>query len=258
MAKYMIRLDDFCPTNNLKKWEPFFSLFDEFDIKPIIAVIPSNTDPKLMSCGTHNVNYWPTVRYLSSLGYAIGMHGYEHQYQSKNSGLLKINNRSEFAGLPYRMQEKKIRSATAIFKAEGVPVFCFVAPAHSFDHNTLKALRHQSPVRVISDGVLNKPYKKSGFNWIPAQLSEAVWQSAGTWTFNFHPETCSEKTFNDLRKFVEKYHRDFVKPQELSYKPYTWFDSVREFWLIQSRVFIDALKYFLRSTLSATKPHTVN
>lgn len=46
-AKYLIRLDDACPTFSLAKWQRFFNLFDKYGIKPIIAVIPDCKDKSL-------------------------------------------------------------------------------------------------------------------------------------------------------------------------------------------------------------------
>jgi hypothetical protein len=243
MIQYLIRLDDLCPTNNLAKWYRFFNLFDDFRIKPIIAVIPNNVDPKLIKCGDYNLNYWQLVRELQRKGYTIGMHGYEHRYQSTNSGLLRMNNRSEFAGLPLIAQEEKIKQATEIFKQEGVLTSCFIAPAHTFDINTLIALKKYSYIKTISDGLLNMPYKRFGFDWIPAQLSEVAKKQTNTWTFNYHPETCTDKGFYNLEKFIVKYHKHFVSTDALVFKEYTRYDSIKERAIIYRRLFRDKLKF---------------
>lgn len=236
MVKYLIRLDDLCPTNNLKKWEKFFDLFDQYDIKPVIAVIPDNQDPKLKLCGSYNPNYWSLVRQLQAKNYVIGMHGFEHFYQTNDSGIFKINRRSEFAGLPLHVQEAKIKAADSIFKRENVYTPLFVAPAHAFDHNTILALKNYSDVRIISDGLLKEPYIKSGFKWIPVQLSEATLKTSGTWTFNFHPETCPDEAFYKLKTFIEKHHKNFISLNELTYKPYTLTDRFTEHCIIYYRL----------------------
>jgi predicted deacetylase len=242
MVQYLIRLDDLCPTNNLTKWQRFFNLCDDFGIKPIIAVIPYNVDPKLLKCGNYNPDYWQLVRELQRKGYTIGMHGYEHLYQSGNSGLLRMNNRSEFAGLPLIAQEAKIKQASEKFKQEGVVTSCFIAPAHTFDINTLIALKKHSYIKTISDGLLNMPYKRFGFDWIPAQLSEVAEKKAHTWTFNYHPETCTDKGFYNLEKFIVKHYRHFVSADQLTFKEYTRYDSIKEQTIIYRRLFHDKLK----------------
>jgi predicted deacetylase len=237
MLQYLIRLDDLCPTNNLEKWQRFFRLFDRYKIKPIIAVIPDNQDPKLTSHGNYNFNYWWLVRELQSKGYIMGMHGYDHCYVNQNSGILKMNKRSEFAGLPSSIQEQKIKAAASIFKRENIHASLFVAPAHTFDRNTLMALQRHTNIRVISDGLLKSPYIRFGFNWIPVQLSEVEPKTENTWTFNYHPETCTDRAFYELEDFIAKHHRHFVSLHDLSFVNYTWKDYLLEKFYIHKRLF---------------------
>lgn len=246
MVQYLIRLDDLCPTNNLKKWERFFHLFDLYDIKPIIAVIPDNQDPKLNACGDFNPYYWPLVRHLQKKDYIIGMHGFEHRYQVSNSGIFKINKRSEFAGLPLYIQEQKVKAAVSIFKREGVKTPLFIAPAHSFDRNTLRALDKHSDVMIISDGLLSSPYIRFGFGWVPVQLSEVAIKSSDTWTFNYHPETCTDEEFEKLEKFIAENHKHFVSLSQLTFKDYTLKDYVSEYYCVYHRL----LRKFAKAQLS--------
>ena len=46
-AKYLIRMDDACPTLKSSNWDYLESLFDDLNIKPIVAVIPDNVDESL-------------------------------------------------------------------------------------------------------------------------------------------------------------------------------------------------------------------
>lgn len=242
MVQYLIRLDDLCPTNDIKKWTRFFNLFDQYQIKPIIAVIPDNKDPKLLKIAPENPAYWPWVRSLQKKKYIIGMHGYEHRYQINNSGLLKANNRSEFAGLSYQMQEEKISLANEIFIKEQVKPLVFVAPAHTFDHNTLKAIKNCTDIKIISDGLLDYPYKREYFKWVPVQLSEPTWKPHGTWTLNFHPETCSDELFLRLTDFIELHHHQFADLNTLRYKPFTWKSQFAEKYLVYKRLSKDWIK----------------
>ncbi len=236
MLQYLIRLDDLCPTNNLQKWERFFTLFDKHGIKPIIAVIPANKDPKLKACGNFNPYYWQLVRELQNKNYVIGMHGFDHYYINRNSGLLKMNNRSEFAGLPLQTQKEKIRKAAEIFRGENINPTVFIAPAHTFDRNTLLALHEYTNIKIISDGLLKSPYVRFGFNWVPVQLSEVEQKTKYTWTFNYHPETCSDKTFAELEIFIEKNHHLFVSLDDLDFSNYTWADALAEKYCIYKRL----------------------
>ncbi|SEP39869.1 DUF2334 domain-containing protein [Mucilaginibacter sp. OK283] len=245
MLQYLIRLDDLCPTNDIDKWQRFFRLFDKYKIKPIIAVIPDNKDPKLKSRGKFNSNYWPMVRGLQSKGYIMGMHGYNHCYVNRNSGILKMNKRSEFAGLPSQIQEQKIKAAAAIFRREKVRPSLFIAPAHTFDRNTLMALEKYTDIKVISDGLLKSPYVRFGFNWIPVQLSEVEPKTENTWTFNYHPETCTDSAFDELEDFIVKYHKHFVSLDDLSFVNYGWVDFIKEKFCIYKRLIRGYISFLL-------------
>ena len=62
----------------------------------------------------------------------------------------------------------------------------WVAPAHSFDWVTLEALRQETDIRLVSDGIALNSYRKNGFDFIPQQL----WNVEKTllWNMdNMHP-----------------------------------------------------------------------
>ena len=246
MPQYIIRLDDLCHYSNLEKWERFFNLFDQYEIKPIIAAIPANKDPKLMNCGPYNPNYWELLRRLQSSGYMIGMHGYDHLYISKNPGMFKFNKRSEFAGLPLNIQSKKLAAATRMFDDEDIDVKIFIAPAHSLDYNTLKALKKATRITIISEGLLSFPYRRMGFDWLPVQQNEAQQQGDGVWTFNYHPETCTDDSFNHLKEFITNHHKDFISPNDLHYRPYRFGQMIAEKYLIYKRWLSELVKSIWR------------
>ena len=47
-AKYLIRIDDICEGLKVNNFYKLIDLFNIFKIRPIIAVIPSNKDKKLI------------------------------------------------------------------------------------------------------------------------------------------------------------------------------------------------------------------
>ena len=47
-GKYILRLDDACPTMDVAKWDRIEKICDKFLIRPIIAVVPNNKDKKLI------------------------------------------------------------------------------------------------------------------------------------------------------------------------------------------------------------------
>lgn len=222
-AKYIIRLDDACPTFTLAKWQRFFDLFDEFNIKPIIAVIPANKDPKLMVENRAEEDFWAMARNWQSKGYRLALHGYDHVYINNDAGILGYTPHSEFCNLTLEQQSQKIRKGCEIFIAKGLNYpKLFIAPSHSIDLNTLSALKGNK-ITTISDGFYTHPYSKYGLSWIPCQLSFPKIKKRGVWTLCYHPETCPDDAFESLRTFVNKHSDKFqyiendLKPSSLKF-----------------------------------------
>ena len=47
MKRYLIRLDDACPTMDHAKWQRMEDILDKYGIKPMVGVIPNNEDSQL-------------------------------------------------------------------------------------------------------------------------------------------------------------------------------------------------------------------
>jgi len=202
-ARYLIRFDDICPTMNWSVWEKIESLMFELDLKPIVAVVPDNLDPKLMVMPERN-DFWERVRYWQSLEWTIALHGYQHCYETSSGGLIGINPYSEFAGLPQDIQRWKLESALKIFLQQGIVTNVWVAPAHSFDEITIKLLA-DFDFEVISDGYYWRVIRKNGVVWVPQQIWRFRAFPIGTWTICYHPNNFSATDLDqlslDLRKF---------------------------------------------------------
>ena len=82
-AKYILRLDDACPTMDVVKWDRIEKICDKFLIRPIIAVVPNNKDKKLIK-NDIDINFWNKVRGWQNKGWHIALHGYDHIYISNN------------------------------------------------------------------------------------------------------------------------------------------------------------------------------
>ncbi len=216
-AKYIVRFDDACPTMDKNRWQRVENICNKYGIKPIVAVIPNNNDPKQMK-DTFDEKFWNKVRDWQDKGWHIALHGYDHVYISKNSGLVPFNNKSEFAGLSFEEQANKIKNGWKIFQDNKMKANIWVAPSHTFDENTLKALKEYTSIEIVSDGISLFPFKKYKFNWIPQQVWRFRKMPFGVWTGCFHPNEMSEKEFNDLEIFIEKNHQNFINIDKLKYK----------------------------------------
>ncbi|MBV1880767.1 MAG: DUF2334 domain-containing protein [Pseudomonadales bacterium] len=209
MAKYILRLDDACHTMDLSKWSRVESILDNYNIRPIVAVVPNNKDKKLL-IDTYDKEFWTKVTSWELKEWTIALHGFEHKYITKCSGYLPFNKKSEFAGLLLEEQKRRIKCGVQIFNDNNFEPRIWVAPSHTFDHDTLIALKEHSKVVVISDGISYRPYKYLGFIWVPQQLWKYHWMPFGVWTICLHPNSMSEKAIENLENMLRKKHKKFV------------------------------------------------
>ena len=202
-SKFIIRLDDACETMNRNKWIKIESILDSLDIKPIVAVIPNNQD-KQLKIDRADKDFWNIVHLWQKKGWHIALHGYQHKYHkiNRNKQIIPLYNRSEFAGLKINDQEKKLLKGLEIFKKYKIKTNIWVAPSHSFDKGTLLALRNQTTIQIISDGISLYPYREKGFTFIPQQLWEIKKYRLGIWTICLHPNNMSLKELDLFEKNI--------------------------------------------------------
>ena len=193
-ARYLIRLDDACDTMKRHNWELIEQVLKQHAIKPIVAVIPDNQDAQLMY-GARDPSFWDKVRDWTAQGWTVAMHGYRHVMHPTDTKLLvPFYSRSEFAGLSLQEQAARIRSGWQLFLAERVVPQIWVAPAHSFDELTLRAVYAETSIRVVSDGIAWNPFHEYGFCWIPQQLWRLAERKWGLWTVCLHPNEMTPKS----------------------------------------------------------------
>ena len=206
---FFIRLDDASDKRNMDKWNKIEALLDEYQIKPLVGVIPNNQDKDFSDYPVDD-NFWGRVKEWEKKGWTIAVHGWNHVFLTENGGLNPVNTRSEFAGVPLEEQKKKIRNAIKVFHEKGVEPRVFFAPAHTFDENTLIALKEESNIRVISDTISNRPYYKYGFTFVPQQSGRVRRLPFHTVTFCYHPNNMNEDDFRELRSFIHKHRNRFA------------------------------------------------
>lgn len=201
-ARYLLRIDDITPTMAWSVFDEIERVLDAEGVRPIVAVVPDNKDAAL-DVEQPRADFWDRVRSWQAKGWTIGLHGHRHQYVTRHAGLVGINTRSEFAGLPRAEQEFKIAAGLRIFREQGVRADAFVAPAHSFDRATIDALL-QHDIRVLSDGHFRWPRRdRAGMVWVPQQLWRFRDAPPGLWTVCLHVNKWSsghvERLASDLR-----------------------------------------------------------
>jgi predicted deacetylase len=204
-ARYLVRFDDICPTMNWAVWDAVESHLVRHSIRPILAVVPDNRDPKLI-VDSPRADFWERVRQWQRAGYAIGLHGYQHRYVNQNAGLMRLTHKSEFAGLTRSDQEAKLRAGLEIFAKQGVRADAWVAPSHSFDRTTVAVLAELG-VSVISDGLCHWPFTDArGLTWVPHQLWDVFSpRPAGIWTVGCHHNNWMPRKIDEFARSLEAY-----------------------------------------------------
>ncbi len=205
---FLMRLDDASEFMDIKKWTRMEKLLDKYNIKPIFGIIPANKDPDLILYGRVN-GFWELMIRWKEKGWIPALHGYTHVFETNDEGINPVNNRSEFAGVNFNKQCQKIRDGIKILQEHGINPEIFYAPAHTFDENTLKALKKESKIRVISDTIANDIYYQYDFYFIPQQSGCCRRLPLKTVTFCYHPNIMEKEDFKKLERFLSLYKSRF-------------------------------------------------
>lgn len=207
-AQYLLRIDDLCPTVQYERWSAIRDAIGEFGIRPILAVVPDNDDESLAQAPPF-AGFWEEMRAMQREGATIAMHGYRHTCNIRATGLIRLHRRSEFAGLPLEAQRELIRAGLFLLRKECLTPRLFVAPKHSFDRMTLRAVSEEG-IPYLSDGFARVPFLRGGVTWIPQQLWAPESRGAGLWTICIHPNSMPPHRTAELRGFLKKYREQFT------------------------------------------------
>lgn len=218
MSKYLLRLDDASDYMDVEKWQRMENLLDKYGIKPLVGIIPDNKDASLIYNYKQDLTFWNKVLSWKNKGWELALHGCYHKYTTKEGGINPVNKRSEFAGVSLDEQKKMIRHGIDILKRYGIVTNVFFAPSHTFDKNTLIALKEESNIRIISDTIANDVYFENDFYFIPEQSGRVRNLPFKLCTFCYHPNTMSDKDFENLEIFLKKYYFKFVAVKEIELK----------------------------------------
>ena len=110
-------MDDICENMNWELMNRCELLFDKYEIKPLLGVIPANKDPELLAYPKSEL-FWNKVKNWKSKGWEITMHGCNHLYTQKSdkNDIFNYGGDSEFYGLDYSKQFDKIELGLSEFK----------------------------------------------------------------------------------------------------------------------------------------------
>ena len=108
-----------------------------------------------------------------------------------------------------------------ILESHGLKTDIFMAPAHSYDNNTLRALRELGYAK-ITDGFGKRPYRRAGLTFYPIsfRLDKSLKKAGGVTTLVVHTNTMTDPE-------LEKYRRIFESGKVISYSEYLKIPAVR-------------------------------
>ncbi|PAQ10895.1 DUF2334 domain-containing protein [Mesorhizobium temperatum] len=203
MTKLVIRVDDIHPR---MKWATFMRFVEGLSRRGLTAtlgVIPECMDAQLCHDAPRK-EFWDTIRQLSTEGWIVAQHGYRHVYDISHANYLGIRNRSEFAGHPLDIQAERLAAGAEILLAEGLRSDVFMAPWHTFDNTTLKALE-RTGFRYVTDGYGFWPYSEGELIMVPQLFARPHGWRLGVYTSCIHLDGMSdveiERMVGGLQRF---------------------------------------------------------
>lgn len=199
------------------KFLPLKTALADLGIKTLLGVVPKCRDPAL-SPEKPRADFFEYVRSWFAHGDTIAQHGTHHLYDSADPGLLRIQPRSEFAGHPFEVQYERLAKGKAILVREGVWQPYFMAPSHSFDGHTLRALCALE-FSALTDGFGFYPYVQQGIVLVPQLTARPLPVPVGIQTLCVHVNALPERGLDELLSFARSNAHRFVDFKEVAGRP---------------------------------------
>ena len=210
----LIRFDDISENMNWKFMQKSEEIFDKYNIKPLLGVIPNNKDKEFLGYEKKE-NFWQKVRNWQKKGWEISMHGLTHVYDTETNkkDFFGYGGKSEFYGHPFEVQVEKISKGLKIFHSEGIKIRSFFAPNHTYDFNTFKALKENNLNKTI-DGYGFFPYEEFGIHFIPQLFYKEIMLPFGIQSTQVHLNYMNEENFTKFQKFILKNKKEIISFDE--------------------------------------------
>ena len=198
----LIRLDDIAENMNWDLMKKSELLFEKYQIKPVLGVIPNNKDNDLLSYPKRN-DFWEKVREWRNKGWEISMHGSTHVYDtnSKNKDYFGYGGDSEFCEHSLEIQMLKLKDGLKKFSDEKIRIRSFFAPNHTYDKNTFAALKN-SGINEIIDGYGLMPYTENGIKFIPQLFYKVIALPFGIQATQIHLNYWRQDDFDNFERFI--------------------------------------------------------
>lgn len=236
--KIAIRMDDITPDMDWAKFLRFKELCDLYQVKPLIGVVPENQD-SMLHIDEAREDFWEYILQLQKDGWSIAQHGCTHIYSTKKKGCFPLNALSEFAGRSYEEQYATLKQGKQVLEEHGIYTDMFMAPAHSYDKNTLKALKALGFTK-LTDGFGETPYRWQELVFYPISFkqSSSLNKKKGYTTFVIHTNTMNDRDFERYENLFQAYsdrlisYNEYMKQEP---KQRNWLGAVKEYAIAMTK-----------------------
>lgn len=162
MIRICFRLDDPSATSNHNLEQRLLAVFSKHSIPLCAAVVPfKRKENETVSVRPDNVRHLVDAQRAGLL--EVALHGHSHIPRGKMVGKRE----SEFAGLGFEEQLRLIDDAKhCLLDTFELPIFGFVPPWNTFDHNTVEAVS-ESGFTYLSAGVRDYSFRANELAALP-------------------------------------------------------------------------------------------
>tara|TARA_B100000886_G_scaffold267962_1_gene192090 strand:+ start:107 stop:844 length:738 start_codon:yes stop_codon:yes gene_type:complete len=230
LSSYLIRIDDVHESMNWINMNMLIAIFRKYRVNALLGVIPKCEDKKLIFAEKKK-DFYDFLRLCIRSGDIVAQHGYTHVYDSSCSGMLEINNKSEFAGHPYRVQYNRIKLGKKILEDQNLWNGIFMPPAHSYDQVTLDVL-NDLDFKAITDGYGFYPLYYSNILHIPQLFSRFIKVIPGIQQNCIHPNIINKFEIKKLERFIDQNNLKFTTYQELIMNSEKYKSSSKISWIL--------------------------
>lgn len=240
--KIAIRLDDITADMDWNKFDRFKGLLDKYQVKPLLGVVPFNQDKKLAVMAPRE-DFKSVLLELQEQGWSIALHGFNHLYRKTKGGLFPLNRKSEFVGLSLIQQEAMLKKGREALQKAGLHTDIFMAPSHTFDKVTEKALV-EAGFRYVTDGFGPGPFLRHGIVYLPIAASKkrAIQDKRqGVTTFVVHVNTMKEKDFAFYEELFANHRErvvDFARMLDMQPQKQTGLKRCQEYIMANIKYYI--------------------
>ncbi len=211
----LIRIDDIAENMNWQLMNKCEILFNKYNIKPVLGVIPKNKDPKLLNF-PKDKNFWTKIKNWQNNGWEISLHGYSHDYdvETHKKDFFKLGGKSEFFGKSLDEQIEKINNGLEIFKSHGIKTRSFFAPNHTYDSNTFEALK-KCGIEIVLDGYGLQPYYQNNLIFIPQLFYRILALPFAFQTTQLHLNEWNDKDYINFENFIIENQNKIITFQKI-------------------------------------------